>query len=278
MGYDARLRLTRYTGNSKTTEHDYYNDGLIKEVRDLRYGSDFLRKYEYDHVERLTKSHAGGDEQTSLNPYSLTLGYDSWGNSTSRQGSHWNQPLPDFSATYVNGRDTNMAYDAAGNVTGFSGGVADPYLHYNAAGQLFAQQEDGSEAQSPVIRENYYDGNGAKVIYIPFNSSLSTGAYSPRAITYLIRSSVLDGKVVAELRDDLETWLDENNPLRYYSKSYVYLKGVQIAFQEFAHQATEKWVAWIHHNPVIGTLTQETQLATDSSGQLYNNESVPTFF
>src|SRR6266542_1864954 len=125
MGYDTLRRLTSYTGASKATEHDYYNDGLIKEVRDLHWGSDFLRKYEYDHVGRLTKSHAGGDEQTSLNPYSLTLGYDSRGNSTSRQGSHWNQPLPDFSATYVNDRDTNMAYDAAGNVKGFSGGVAD---------------------------------------------------------------------------------------------------------------------------------------------------------
>ncbi len=185
MGYDARLRLTRYTGNGRTTEHDYYNDGLIKEVRDLYHGSTFLRIYEYDHVRRLTKAHAGGEAQTISSPYSLTYGYDAWGHSTSRQGSWWDEALPNFSTAYVNDRDTNMTYDAAGNAKGYSGGITDPYLHYNAAGQLFAELEYGSATNSPSIRENYYDGNGAKVSYVPFNGSLQNGTYSQRSITYL---------------------------------------------------------------------------------------------
>ncbi len=259
-GYDARMRLNSYTGNGRTTEHDYYNDGLIKEVRDLHYGANFLRKYEYDHAGRLTKSHAGGSAQTSSSPYSLTYGHDVWGNSTLRQGSHWSQPLPTFSATYVNNRDTNMTYDAAGNVKVYRDTSA-PWIHYNATNQLFTELIDSPAPGYPRVRENYYDGNGVKANYIDFTGSNYTGDYLQDGITYLICSSVLGGKVIAEFRE---------TPSNIYSgKSYVYLNGVQLAIQEGAERMTDKWVYWIHHNPVVGNLFRE-QNVDDSSGQNFS--------
>jgi YD repeat-containing protein len=268
MGYDARLRLTSYTGGGRATEHDYYNDGRVKEVRDLSYGSNFRRTYEYDQATRLTKAHAGGTAQTSASPYSLTYGYDSWGNTTSRQGSHWSQPLANFATSYVNNRDVNMTFDAAGQVKGYAANYSDPYIHYTSAGELFTQSE-GGEQGIVKVRENYHDGEGAKVFYQTFQGSLVNGSYSQTCRYYTLRSTALGGKVLAEFKDLVA--LAESDPSKYYSKSYVYLRGVQLASQEQAHRMTgDKYVVWSYHNPVVGNYRAEYQL-NDSSGQLQNH-------
>ena len=266
MGYDARLRLTSFTGGNRTTQQTYYDDGLVKEVTDLHYGSNFLRKYEYDHVSQLKQAHAGGTAQTSSSPYSLTYGYDVWGHTTSRTGSHWSNALTAFSTTFTDDRDDNMTFDAAGNVKGYTTSN-DPYMHYNAASQLFTQFESGTLGLVRV-RENYYDGDGAKVFYKTFNGSENNGSYSLFCDYFLIRSSVLGGRVLAEFKD-LTTYA-ENDPLKYSSKSYVYLKGVQLGFQMDAHKATgDKFVAWMYHNPTVGNYFAEYQL-NNSGGQQVN--------
>jgi hypothetical protein len=266
--------LTRYPGGNRTTEHDYYNDGLVKEVRDLHYGANFLRKYEYDQAAQLTKAYAGGPAQSSTSPYSMTYGYDAWGHTISRQGSHWSQALPNYSTTYTDpstgnatDRDANMTYDPAGNVKGYSVNSVDPFMHYNAASQLFTQFESGVLGLIR-LRENYYDGEGEKVYFKGSNGSLFNGSYTHQSNNYLIRSSVLGGKVLAEFSDDVT--LPETNSGKYYSKSYVYLKGVQLAFQAWAHrQIGEKNVIWQYHNPVVGNYFAESQL-NNSSNQPVN--------
>ncbi|MBL8191985.1 MAG: RHS repeat protein, partial [Acidobacteria bacterium] len=266
MGYDSRLRLTSFTGGGRTTQHAYYNDGLVKEVTDLHYGSNFLRKYEYDNVGQLKKAHAGGTAQTTSSPYSLTYNYDVWGNTTARTGSHWSNALTAFSTTYTNDRDVNMTFDAAGNVKGYTTSN-DPYMHYDAASRLFTQFESG-ESGLVRIRENYQDGDGAKVFYKTSTGSLVNGSYSLFCNYFLIRSTVLGGKVLAEFKD--LTTLAANDPLKYYSKSYVYLKGVQLGFQEQAHKASgDKRVIWTYHNPTVGNYFAEYQL-NNSSGQQVN--------
>lgn len=267
MGYDSRLRLTSFTGGGRTTQHAYYNDGLVKEVTDLHYGSNFLRKYEYDNVGQLKKAHAGGTAQTTSSPYSLTYNYDVWGNTTARTGSHWSNALTAFSTTYTNDRDVNMTFDAAGNVKGYTTSN-DPYMHYDAASRLFTQFESG-ESGLVRIRENYQDGDGAKVFYKTSNGSLVNGSYTLFCNYFLIRSTVLGGKVLAEFKD--LTTLAENDPLKYYSKSYVYLKGVQLGFQEQAHKASgDKHVIWTYHNPTVGNYFAEYQL-NNSGGQQVNH-------
>ena len=267
MGYDSSLRLTSFTGGNRTTQQTYYNDGLVKDVTDLYYGSNFLRKYEYDHVSQLKKAHAGGTAQTSSSPYSLTYNYDAWGRMTSRGGSNWSNALTAYSTTFINDRDANMTFDPAGNVKGYSANYNDPYMHYNAASQLFTQLESGSQGLV-TVRENYSDGEGAKIFYKSSNGSLINGGYSQFCNYFLIRSSALGGKVIAEFKD--LTTLAANDPLKYYSKSYLYLKGVQLGFQENAHKVTgDKHVTWSYHNPTVGSYFAEYQL-NNSGGQQVN--------
>lgn len=267
MGYDSRLRLTSFTGGNRTTQHTYYNDGLVKDVTDLYYGSNFLRKYEYDHVSQLKMAHAGGTAQTSSSPYSLTYNYDAWGRMTSRGGSNWSNALTPYSTTFTNDRDANMTFDAAGNVKGYSANYNDPYMHYNAANQLFTQLESGGSGLV-YLRENYPDGDGAKVYYKRSVGSLINGSYTQDCSFYLIRSSALGGKVIAEFKD--LTLLAANDPLKYYSKSYLYLKGVQLGFQENAHKVTgDKHVTWSYHNPTVGSYFAEYQL-NNGGGQQVN--------
>jgi len=83
----------------------------------------------------------------------------------------------------------------------------------------------------------------------------------------VIRSSVLGGRVLAEFKD-LTTYA-ENDPLKYSSKSYVYLKGVQLGFQMDAHKTTgDKHVVWMYHNPTVGNYFAEYQLNNSSYQQL----------
>lgn len=259
MGYDSQMRLTSFTGAGRTTEHDYYNDGRVKEVRDLFYGSNFLRKYEYDQSARLTKAHAGGTAQTSTSPYSLTYGYDEWGNTTSRTGSNWSQSLASFNTTYTNGHDNNMKYDAAGNVKNYASASSnDPYTHYNAGNQLFTQFVGGSGGLVKV-REQYFDGDGGKVLYATFDGSTSNGSYTHVGNYYYIRSSILGGAVVGEYNDLFGYSVTD-------SMSYVYLQGERLAFQRGAHQSTgDKYVVWEYKNPVVGSYLAQYQLNNSSS-------------
>ena len=155
-----------------------------------------------------------------------------------------------------------MTFDAAGNVKGYTTSN-DPYMHYDAASQLFTQFESGGSSLV-TVRENYQDGDGAKVFYKTSTGSLINGSYSLFCNYFLIRSSVLGGKVLAEFKD--LTTLAANDPLKYYSKSYVYLKGVQLGFQENAHKVTgDKHVTWTYHNPTVGNYFAEHQLNNNSS-------------
>lgn len=259
MGYDSQLRLTRFTGAGRTTEHDYYNDGRVKEVRDLYYGGNFLRKYEYDQAARLTKAHAGGTAQTAASPYSLNYGYDEWGHTTSRTGSNWSNALANFSTTYTNNHDNNMKYDPAGNVKNYaSPSTDDAYTYYDAANRLFTQLVGGSGGLVKV-RENYADGEGKKVYYKTNDGSFVNGSYTHTGNYYYIRSSVLGGAVVAEYNDYFGSSFTD-------SMSYVYLQGEQLAFQQGAHQTTgDKYVVWTYHNPVVGSYLAQYQLNNSSN-------------
>lgn len=48
-------------GGGRTTLNQYYDDGLVKSVSDLHYGSNFNRSYEYDQAGRFVRAHAGGN-------------------------------------------------------------------------------------------------------------------------------------------------------------------------------------------------------------------------
>ncbi|QQS46786.1 MAG: hypothetical protein IPM66_23345 [Acidobacteriota bacterium] len=160
-----------------------------------------------------------------------------------------------------------MTYDQAGNVIGYAS-TPDPYMHYDAAGKLFTQFESSGGPGIVRVRENFYDGDGAKILYKTSNGSMINGNYDHFCNYYMIRSSVLGGKVIAEFKD--LTTLPANDPLKYSSMSYVYLQGVQLAFQEGAHQTTgDKHVVRTYHNPTVGNYFAEYQL--NNSGQQQQN-------
>lgn len=74
--------------------------------------------------------------------------------------------------------------------------------------------------------------------------------------------------MIAEFKD--LTTLPANDPLKYSSMSYIYLNGVQVAFQQGAHQTTgDKHVVWTYHNPTVGNYFAEYQL-NDSNQQQQN--------
>jgi len=158
-----------------------------------------------------------------------------------------------------------MSYDQAGNVVGYAS-TPNPYMHYDAAGKLFTQFESSGGPGIVRVRENFYDGDGAKILHKTSNGSMINGNYDHFCNYYLIRSSVLGGRVIAEFKD--LTTLPANDPLKYSSMSYVYLQGVQLAFQQGAHQTTgDKHVVWTYHNPTVGNYFAEYQLNNSSQQQ-----------
>jgi YD repeat-containing protein len=247
LNYNTRNSLTRFEAGGIVTEHSYYPDGRVQDVIDWYHRPpltlvSFDRHYVYDHVGRLTYATAGDGT-----PYSLTYAYDSWGRTKSRTGSNWGNAVQAFNANYdASGRDTTMAYDAAGNVTDhLEAAPAIPRQGYDAAGrQAITKWPNGGGLVNSTQQEGY-DGDGLHVRRA-FDSLLPPPP-TPGTRMYSIRSSVLGGKVIANLAGgaDIFTWAVN-----------IYLNGEQIASQAQYIQGgvTHRHVFWWYKEPVIGSL------------------------
>jgi RHS repeat-associated protein len=184
------------------------------------------RSYEYDHAGRLLYAHSGSEarmhvfnvanDNQGYGPYSQHTYYDVWGNVTGRlgwggnYGSYTNQTLP-----YAKNRRTDLVYDPAGNLTQDGGQYA-----YDATGQQVS-------ATYPPNWNGYtlqqgYNGDRLRVKKVDNGTA-----------TYYLRSSVLGGRVVAEV-DWQGTW----------QRGYVYLGGQLLVIQ------SEGVPKWVHSDPV----------------------------
>ncbi|HYJ86711.1 MAG TPA: S8 family serine peptidase [Pyrinomonadaceae bacterium] len=233
--YDNRMRATRWDipgvmGWNYAYNYFGENTGRVTYAQNL-YDATLDRSYDYDQVGRwvsgftgsAARAHTGiGSSWLSDGPYAAHNNvYDVWGNTLSRTG--WGGANPQFSAAYSNNRQNGMVYDTAGNLTSAGGGWT---FTYDATGQ---------QATSAMYNmQQSYDGNRLR------GKKVENGVP-----TYYLRSSVLGGKVVAEI-DGSGGW----------QRGYVYLGGETVAVQQAG-------VYWMHQDPVA-----KSKRVTDSAGSV----------
>src|SRR6185369_1981375 len=243
--YDSRLRPTTWNVANVlgyNYNYDYFNEhtGRVTYAQNIQDGT-LDRSYEYDQAGRLAISHSGTEARAHAwtgqwspidGPYSQGYDFDVWGNITHKygwggevQGGDW-QHSSDIYYSYTGNRRNGFSYDAAGNLT-------------NDIGQNFTYDVTGQQTASTYTNlQNTYDGDGLRV--------KRTEDGLPQ--TYYLRSSVLDGQVVAEIIWNGSSW--------QWSRGYVYLGSQILAVQQGG-------VNWMHEDPVT-----KSKRVTNSSGAI----------
>lgn len=220
--YNNRLMPTQWNvsgvmGWNYSYQYFGENSGRVMYAQNINDGT-LDRSYDYDHVGRLKASHSGAEARAHMGigpggtidgPYSQRYYYDQWGNIIEREG--WGGDNASFTATYVNNKRVGLTYDPAGNLT-FDGGYN---FTYDATGQA-ATASAGS-----YLLQQYYDGDGLRV-----KKTESTA-------TYYLRSTVLEGQVVAEIAANGD-----------WARGYAYLDGQLLAVQQAG-------VYWVHQDPIV---------------------------
>jgi RHS repeat-associated protein len=240
--YDGLLRLKQWNVvNVQGYEYGYddFNEhtGRATWARNL-YDSTLDRSFDYDHVGRLQSAHTGinarahvgapgGRWDVSDGPYAHDYRYDVWGNITQRLGWGGEAASSSSSPTAFNSKNqrAGFTYDAAGNITNDLG----QNFVYDATGQQTSASYPGYSLTQ------YYDGDRLRV--------RKDEGYD---IIFYLRSSVLGGRVVAELRWS-GNW--------YWSRGYVYMGAQLLAVQQNGA------VQYMHEDPVT-----KSKRVTDASG------------
>lgn len=171
-------------------------------------------------VQAYTGKEANGIWGSPDGPYAQSFGYDVWGNRTHREG--WGGIYGSYtndSPTFANNKQSGLTYDAAGNFT--AGGTA----VYDAMSQQVSFSAGGMT--------HAYDGDRLR------GKKTEAGV-----ATYYLRSSVLGGKIVAEI-----------SSAGVWNKGFVYLGEQMLAVQ------STNTVTWAHQEPFT-----KGQRFTNSSG------------
>jgi RHS repeat-associated protein len=240
LQYDNRMRMTRWdVPGVMGWDYDYNslgeNTGRVTYSHN-RYDQTLDRSYEYNSRGRLVVAHSGTEARAHVGlpggqwgimdgPFSLGYEHDVWGNLTHQYG--WGGETQggtagqtsDIYRTYENNRIVGPSYDAAGNYK------ADGSVTYDATGQQISFPGGGMT--------HSYDGDRLRL------KKVENGV-----ATYYLRSSVLGGKVVAEI-NGAGTWM----------RGYVYLGGQMVGIQ------SNNSVTWVHQDPV-----NKSQRLTNSAG------------
>lgn len=250
VGYDARtrlqnLRLTRPDGYSDMNkEFHYYADSKIKYAEDIT-NRPFDRAFKYDHSGRLEEEWTGWEARTWVNqfppegdktPLRMTYQYNVWGNLTTQTGKVWGKNSNE-SATYQNQRRDDWLYDNAGNVV--SDGELNPTVsQYDTAGRnVSVKQGNKTSTQS-------YDGDGLTVRRDPQTAELM----------FYVRSSVLQGKVMAEIKG-VEPTASLPKPRGSKLRGYVYSGQMRVATQiSNENSVVPQQLTWDTVDPVTGTI------------------------
>jgi subtilisin family serine protease len=250
--YDARLQVrhselaranTQYaTASLMQAAYHYAPDGALKYSNDLL-DERFDRAYQYDQVGLVKEAYTGGEArnfmagtttQPATGPYRQTYTHNVWGEMAGRENRFWSQ-TDSFIATYANGRrtETGWSYDAAGLL------ITDPDLRYvnDAAGRNASVFQTGTapnnQPKSRTIVQRH-DGDGQMMRR---DETTLSGNWSNTTTTYYQRSSVLGGRVIAEL-----------NAAGAMQKQNVYAGDELLATQTAGTQAV-----WLHDNALTGS-------------------------
>jgi YD repeat-containing protein len=249
LEYNTRGRLTRFEAAGRATEHEYYDDGRPRYVRDLHL-TNFNRTYEYDHAGRLSKATAGESATWQQNPYSVTFGYDEYNHSTTRSGTHWSKQLDAYTATYVNNRNTQWHYDADGYETNMNLIPLDGEgRKYDAEGRLVTDDKmvPGPNSLIKVTDTFTYDGDGKQV-----RVTHGEGQAAEMSRAHYVYSTVLGGSLITEFsyRNDAAGTYPEQ-PFT----THIYAGGREIAYKRYNQTdgTPLPWLYWVYHNPVTST-------------------------
>ena len=252
MSFNARLLPSLFevakppqSGSSVVmkTQYQYYADASLKFADRLTtLGQGFDRAFSYDQVSMLKEAYSGGEARDYVNgttggapgPYRQSYQHDVFGNLTNRASNYWGHDDP-FSATYLNNRrqDPAWQFDADGRLK------QDGNLQYtyDASGDNRSIFNPESNTTTTLIPDG--DGRQIKRVDAPSGTSVTT---------YYLRSSVLEGRIIAEL-----------NSSGQKHKGYVFARGEVLASQEFGA------VTWQHADPLTGSAGQSIQNGTFTS-------------
>ena len=222
------------------------------------------QEYKYDFMGRLKETKSGMVESNfngTVRAYSQTIGYDVFGDMTSRSSDVWGENN-NFSATYTNGRKPYHDYDASGNIVEkptVSPNIYDRW-EFDASGRMLEQESKwfrGGQLQASFYITNTiansYSGDGQLVKR--HNTKLTEQTYPTNVSStieeteYYVMSSVLGGKRLTTLNDTGGK-----------ISTKVYGGSGEIAEQRTAYSA----VVWRHADAVTGSFNTTTQ-----AGYLY---------
>ena len=162
---------------------------------------------------------------------------------TARSNRWWTLDEGTFTASYTSDRNLAWQYDDAGNVKNNLQGT---YV-YDVAGRM--KQFDSANT---IHITQLYDGDGLPAYRLETHPGLID-----RATIYYVRSSVLGGQTITELK--------ANGGKR---RTYVYAGGGEIARQEKIGNAPDS-VTWMTRDPITG---DEGFITRDPLGGFLGNE------
>ncbi|MEK6278780.1 MAG: S8 family serine peptidase [Acidobacteriota bacterium] len=249
LKYDNRMRATEWhVPGVMQWDYSYTNfgenTGRVTYAKNVDDGT-LDRSYDYDQVGRLIASHSGREARWHIGtdtwaidgPYSQLYGHDQFGNRTHREGwgGIYSSGVND-NPTYSSNKQVGLTYDASGNYT--AGGT----MTYDATGQQIVSGGGVTNA---------YDGDRLR------------GKKEESGITtYYLRSSVLGGQVVAEIKDD-GSW----------KRGFVYLGGQMVAVQQNSVTGiTAQTTHWVFQDPVT-----KSQRLTSSAGTVVSTVDLDPF-
>jgi YD repeat-containing protein len=257
LNFNSRLRNTSMTLSngsiSATWSFDYYADGKLQRVTDSQ-NPIFDRAFDYDHIGRLQEVRTGSEARggsTPDGPFKQSYTYDVWENTTARIYRIWSGSLQSDGGTFTNNRKQNWSYDNEGNVSADS----DASYAYDAAGRqnyFFSHATVGGwpteHPQQPMMEIlQTFDGDSKPAKKTTTNRweellGEEVQIQQSASTVYYLRSTVLGGKVIAEL--------DETG---YKRVGYVFAGGMQIATQSVRNPGFGYDVALATTSPATGS-------------------------
>jgi YD repeat-containing protein len=249
LDFNARLQNTSLVFSNVNVgtmswSYDHYADGKLSRVSET-YDPRFDRFFDYDHEGRIANALTGSEARggsTVDGPYRQSYAYDVWENTTSRTYRvGWAQNTQTETVSYPNNRHQFWGYDNAGNVTG----TLDANFDYDAAGRQnsFVSRSLVSNNQSMLEVAQTFDGDATPARKTETSRYEDSTIHESTTTTYYLRSTVLDGKVVAELDNT-----------GYKRKGYIYADGMQIAQQDIWNPGYGGQVTFETTSPATGSI------------------------
>ncbi|HEY0763242.1 MAG TPA: DUF4214 domain-containing protein [Pyrinomonadaceae bacterium] len=255
LNFNSLLRNTSLTLSKSSVNaswnYEYYADGKLKKITDSN-NAIFDRAFDYDHIGRLQEARTGSEARggnTADGPFKQTYSYDVWENTTGLTSRVWTETPQTQNVSFTNNRRQYWSYDNEGHLTS----DLQALYNYDAAGrprEFKANTYVGGwptsyPTQSVQEVSQTFDGNSAPVKKTTINRweelvGEEIQVQQSTTSTYFLRSTVLGGKVVAELSETGTKQL-----------GYVFADEMRIATQYIYLSGSD--VGWTSTSPATGS-------------------------